>query len=70
LYLVLIDVYSSYTNDEKNSSKIKDNKMPMMEKINFEEYNDIIQNILKNMNTEILSKEKFLKNINFITFRR
>jgi hypothetical protein len=67
---VLIDVYSSYTNDEKNSSKIKDNKMPMMEKINFEEYNDIIQNILKNMNTEILSKEKFLKNINFITFRR
>jgi hypothetical protein len=53
---VLIDVYSGSI-DEKNSTKVKDKfMMPIIEKINFEEYNDIIKNILKNMNTDILSK--------------
>jgi hypothetical protein len=54
---VLIDVYSSSTNNEKNSTKVKDKfTMPIKEKINFEEYSEIIKNILKNMNTEMQSK--------------
>jgi hypothetical protein len=56
---VLIDVYSSSTNNENNYTKVKDKFMMPIKEINFEnfeEYNEIIINILKNMNTGMLSK--------------
>jgi hypothetical protein len=54
---VLIDVHSCSTINENNYANVKKlTKMPIIENNNFEEYNDIFKDILKNMNTEILSK--------------
>lgn len=57
-YLAVIEVYSSPTTNAKNTtSKLNEKNIPpKLETTNFDEYNDIIINILKNMNSDLLSK--------------
>jgi hypothetical protein len=55
-YLAIIEVYSPTSYDKNSTTKCKEKIiLSKLEENNFEEYNEIVINILKNMNSELLS---------------